>query len=149
MANRILDFDIINQGIGGYIYDKGSILPMEGYRPDEIMIALGTNQYMTKDLRPVREFYERIKEVYGSGIPITAISPIWRGDYCDNAQREDFLSYCEGIKEIIKGYPNIRLIDGFNLVEHDSKYYVDDLHPNLAGAEMYGQRLAEAILKRN
>lgn len=45
VANRILNYDIINQGIGGYIYDKNSLMKMEGYEPDKIIVALGTNQY--------------------------------------------------------------------------------------------------------
>ena len=34
VANRLLDYDIINQGIGGYVYDKNSLMKMEGYDYD-------------------------------------------------------------------------------------------------------------------
>ena len=36
VANRLLNYDIVNQGIGGYIYDKNTMVPMEGYKPDEM-----------------------------------------------------------------------------------------------------------------
>jgi lysophospholipase L1-like esterase len=143
VANRILDFDIINQGIGGYIYDKGSVMPMEGYRPDEIIVSLGTNQYMSGDIRPVKEFYERLTEVYGCEIPVTVISPVWRMDFDSEREEIDFIRFCEEIKKVCGGYPNIRVIDGFELVPHEHEYYIDDLHPNLKGAEIYGNKLAE------
>ena len=147
VANRILDWDVINQGIGGYIYDKGSVMPMEGYTPDLIMVALGTNQYMSGDLRPVREFYERLREVYDSSIPAIVISPVWINDFEHNGQKEDFIRFCEGIKCIAAGTPNTRVIDGFELVPHGSEYYIDDLHPNLEGAKTYGKKLGEILWK--
>ena len=36
VANRLLGYDIINQGIGGYVYDKKSLMPMEWYKPEVI-----------------------------------------------------------------------------------------------------------------
>ena len=56
VANRILNYDIINQGIGGYIYDKKSLMKMEGYTPDRIIVALGTNQYGTETMKDIEEY---------------------------------------------------------------------------------------------
>ena len=53
VANRILNYDIINQGIGGYVYDKKSLMKMEGYEPDKIIVALGTNQYGCETMKDV------------------------------------------------------------------------------------------------
>lgn len=145
VANRILDFDIINQGIGGYIYDKGSLMPMEGYRPDEIIVALGTNQYLSGDIRPVKEFYDRLTEVYGREIPVTVISPVWRMDFDADQEETDFIRFCGEIKKVCGNYPNIRVIDGFELIPHEHEYYIDDLHPNLKGAEIYGKKLADCF----
>ena len=38
VANRLLNYEIINQGIGGYIYDKNSLMKMDGYIPDKIIV---------------------------------------------------------------------------------------------------------------
>ena len=143
VANRILNFDIINQGIGGYIYDKGSLMPMEGYTPDEIIVALGTNQYMSGNIRPVKEFYDRLTGVYGSEIPVTVISPVWRMDFDAGSEERDFIRFCEEIKKVCAAYPNIRVIDGFTLIPHEHENYIDDLHPNLKGTVIYGKKLAE------
>ena len=39
-TNRVMNYDILNQGIGGYIYDKKSLMKMEGYQFAMILIIL-------------------------------------------------------------------------------------------------------------
>ena len=97
VANRLLNYDIINQGIGGYIYDKKSLMKMEGYTPDKIIVALGTNQFWTEDGRKaVEEYYEALTGLYGNDIPILCISPIWRGDIPVDA-RPKFTEFCNTV----------------------------------------------------
>ena len=145
VANRLLGYDIINQGIGGYVYDKKSLMKMEGYDPDKIIVALGTNQYGSETMIDVEEYYETLTGIYGNEIPILCITPIWRGD---NPDRIDiFIRFCENIKKIAGSYKNVKIIDGFTLVPHLSEYYLDNLHPNGLGAEVYGRNLVEAIRK--
>ena len=43
VANRILNYEILNQGIGGYYFDKNSLMPLEKFTPDKVVIAMGTN----------------------------------------------------------------------------------------------------------
>ena len=146
VANRLLNYDIINQGIGGYIYDKKSLMKMEGYTPDKIIVALGTNQFWTEDGRKaVEEYYEALTGLYDNDIPILCISPIWRGDIPD--ARPKFTEFCNTVKEIAGRYSNVTVVDGFKLVPHLPEYYKDNLHPNCLGAETYGRNLVEVIRK--
>ena len=146
VANRLLNYDIINQGIGGYIYDKKSLMKMEGYTPDKIIVALGTNQFWAEEGRKdVEEYYEALTGLYGNDIPILCISPIWRGDIPD--ARPKFIKFCDEVKEIAGSYKNVTVVDGFKLVPHLSEYYKDNLHPNCLGAETYGRNLVEVIRK--
>ena len=145
VANRLLNYDIINQGIGGYIYDKKSLLPMEGYTPDKIIVALGTNQFWVETMKDVEEYYETLTGLYGSDIPILCISPIWRGDHPEALPK--FTEFCEKVKEIAGRYQNVTVVDGFTLVPHLPEYYKDNLHPNCLGAETYGRNLVEVIRK--
>lgn len=145
VANRILNYDIINQGIGGYVYDRKSLMKMPGYTPDKIIVALGTNQYGSETMTDVEEYYETLTEIYGNTIPILTISPIWRGDRPEEFDK--FESFCENIKNICRKYANIRIVDGFTLVPHLGEYYRDGLHPNLLGAEVYGNNLVRTIEK--
>ena len=145
VANRLLNYDIINQGIGGYIYDKNSLMKMEGYQPDKIIVALGTNQYGDETMERVEEYYETLTEIYGNEIPILCISPIWRGDQPEGYEK--FVYFCENIKKIAGSYKNVTVVDGFTLVPHLKEYYLDNLHPNCLGTETYGRNLVEVIRK--
>ncbi len=142
VANRLLNYDIINQGIGGYIYDKNVLVNMEGYSPNKIIISMGTNQYGTESMKDIEEYYERLSEVYGDR-PVLCITPIWRGDSPDGF--EVLASFCRKTKEICTKYSYITVVEGFKLVPHLSEYFIDDLHPNALGSEVYGRNLVLAI----
>ncbi len=143
VANRLLNYDIINQGIGGYVYDKKSLLKMPDYTPDKIIVALGTNQYGSETMKDVEEYYESLMKVYGNEIPVLCISPLWRGDKPEDSAI--FERFCDSIKKIAGSYKNVKVIDGFKLVPHLSEYYLDNLHPNCLGTETYGRNLVEEI----
>ena len=143
VANQLLHYDVINQGIGAYVYDKKSLMRMEGYMPDKIIVSLGTNQYGTESMVDIEEYYERLMEVYGNEIPILCITPIWRGDSIEGIPT--LIRFCDNVKKICRKYANIKIVDGFTMVPHLSEYYLDDLHPNALGAEMYGRNLVLAI----
>jgi lysophospholipase L1-like esterase len=145
VANRLLGYDILNQGIGGYVYDKKSLMKMNGYDPEKIIVAMGTNQYGDKDMSVVEEYYETLTGIYGNDIPILCVSPIWRGDHID--ELPVFYKFCEDVKKIASSYKNVTVIDGLTLVPHLSEYYLDNLHPNPLGAEIYGRNLVEIIRK--
>ena len=139
VANRLLCYSIINQGIGGYVYDKNSITDM-GYKPEKIIVSLGTNQYGEETMEAVEDFYEQLLKIYGK-IPVLCITPLWRGDTNDNAKK--LTQYCEGIKTVCKKFKNISIVDGYKLVPHLSEYFLDNLHPNALGSEVYGRNLVE------
>lgn len=145
VANRLLNYDIINQGIGGYIYDKKSLMPMDGYTPDKIIVSLGTNQYGTESMKDVEEYYEVLTDIY-KNIPILCITPLWRGDNPDGI--ETLTRFCGKIKDIVKKYDQITVVEGYKMVPHLSEYYLDNLHPNQLGAEIYGRNLVAEIVKK-
>ena len=143
VANRLLNWDIINQGIGGYVYDKKSLMEMPGYVPDKIVVALGTNQFGCETMADVEEYYETLISLYGKEMPILCITPLWRGDVPDGLPA--LTRFCENVRSIVRRYPNIDVVDGFTLVPHLPEYFIDNLHPNALGAETYGRNLVEAI----
>ena len=143
VANRLLNYDIINQGIGGYVYDKKSLMKMDGYTPDKIIVALGTNQYGDSNMKPIEEYYETLMEIYGNDIPVICISPLWRGDSVEGIPV--LMRFCEDVKKIAGMYNNVKIIDGMKLVPHLSEYFLDKLHPNALGCEVYGRNLVEEI----
>lgn len=145
ITNRTFDYDIINQGIGGYIYDSKSLIKMPGYTPDKIIVAMGTNQYGDETMDAVEEYYKVLTGIYGTEIPIICITPIWRGDNIEALPV--FYKFCENIKTVVSKYPNIKVIDGLTLVPHLVEYYTDNLHPNLLGTETYAANLVKELQK--
>ncbi len=142
VANRYLNYDLINQGLGGFIYDKNILVKMEGYVPDKIIVSLGSNQYQTESMKDIEEYYDRLSEIY-HGIPVLCITPIWRGDSLEKIHV--LKEFGQKVKTICAQYPNITIIDGFKLVPHASEYFIDEVHPNALGMEMYGRNLVLEI----
>ncbi len=145
VANRILNYDIVNQGIGGYVYDKYSLMKMEGYTPDKLIVSLGTNQFGCETMDDIEQYYERLFEIYGKDIPVLCIIPIWRGDV-ENGE-PTLIKFCENLKKIVARYSNIQMVEGWKLVPHLPEYFLDKLHPNQLGAEVYGRNLVAEIQK--
>lgn len=146
VANRLLNYDIINQGIGGYIYDPKVLVEMQGYRPDKIIVALGTNQYGTETMEMIEEYYERITKLY-QGVPILAITPIWRGDNLEGVPT--LINFCNRLKDIILKYDSVTMVEGWKLIPHLPEYYLDNLHPNQLGTEVYARNLVREIERLN
>lgn len=144
VANRLLHYDIINQGIGGYVYDKNVLVQMGDYKPDKIIVAMGTNQFGTESMQDIEEYYERLNVLYGD-IPVLAVTPLWRGDV-ENGE-PTLVSFCNKLKAICERYSNITVVDGFKLVPHLEEYFLDRLHPNSLGGEVYGRNLVREIEK--
>ena len=73
---------------------------MEGYNPDKIIVALGTNQYGDENApQVVEEYYDTLIGIYGEDIPILCITPLWRGDSEDGLPT--LIRFCEDIKRIV------------------------------------------------
>ena len=144
VANRLLDYEVLNQGIGGYVYDKNVLEQMYDYKPDKIIISMGTNQFGTESMEGIEEYYKRLKEIYGE-TPVLCILPIWRGDVPDGLPT--LIKFCKNLKAIVEQYDNITIVEGFQLVPHLPEYFLDNLHPNCLGSEVYGRNLVLEIEK--
>ena len=144
VANRLLNYDIINQGIGGYVYDKNVLMQMYDYKPDKIIISMGTNQFGCETMKAVEEYYELLKEIYGD-TPVLCILPLWRDDVPNGLPT--LIKFCNNLKNIVEKYDNITVVEGFKLVPHLPEYFLDKLHPNCLGSEVYGRNLVLEIEK--
>lgn len=144
VANRLLNYEVLNQGIGGYVYDKNVLMQMYDYKPDKIIISMGTNQFGTESMEGIEEYYKLLKEIYGD-TPVLCILPLWRGDVPNG--EPTLIKFCANLKKIAEQYDNITIVDGFKLVPHLPEYFIDNLHPNCLGSEVYGRNLVLEIEK--
>ena len=146
VANRILNCEVVNQGIGSYVYDKNAITPIPGFKPDRIIVSMGTNQYnLPEQDIVIKEYYDALTSLYPD-TPVLCITPIWRAD-TPEGEFDIFLKIRDTIQSIASSYTNVSVVDGFTLVPHLTEYFLDKLHPNALGCELYGRNLADYIRK--
>lgn len=146
---RKTNLDIVAQGIGGYRFEPCDINKIEGYEPDGVISALGTNYYESHHKESgeydyensTSKYFERLSKLY-SDKQILCITPLWRDD---NVDMERLLYCIEVIKREASKYENITIVDGFDLVPHCKSCFDDNLHPNEYGSELYAQNLAGVI----
>lgn len=143
--NRQLNYEIVNHGIGGYWFDEGMIVNIDNFYPDKIVISLGTNQLWSSDkYERINKFFDKLSRVYPN-VKTVVITPIWRSDKVDGDELiQDMRNY---LFNVCSNYQNIHVIDGYELVPHIEYYYLDKLHPNGFGMEIYGVNLANKIKK--
>lgn len=142
----------INKGIGGEVFFPELSEFPDDFVPDYITVAYGSNDWSKKTEKDFKvrckKFYASLSELYPN-TPIFAMTPVWRKDYRDFREFGLFENVEKGIAEVVKDLKNVTLINGFDLVPHDEKYYADiRLHPNDAGYVHYADNLHKKISRR-
>lgn len=142
---RMVKYEIMNQGIGGFRFNAGIVTKIEGYDPEKIMVVLGTNGHDNPGLdyeTEVVRFFEALHTLYGDR-PVLAITPLWRCDQWYNSGR---MEWCISIirRECAK-YPNVTVMNGFDAIPHIAECFIDDLHPNAYGSYLYAESIARHI----
>lgn len=148
LANA-LSADEYNKAIGGDIFFPDLAALRDDFDPDYVVVAYGTNDWNSISEAEFkvncRLFFENLARNYPKA-KIFALTPIWRADYQDQKPFGDFENVAAGIKAAVKSFSNVTLIEGFDLVPHDRRYFSDKyLHPNSEGFEHYFKNLRAAI----
>ena len=144
-----LGADEYNKAIGGDIFFPDLAALCDDFAPDYVVVAYGTNDWNSISESEFKHnchlFYENLARNYPKA-RIFALTPIWRADYQDQKPFGDFKNVSADIKEAVKSLSNVKVIDGFDLVPHDRRYFSDKyLHPNSEGFEQYFKNLCAAI----
>ena len=149
---RHFDAEILNQAIGGEVYDADLIDTELGFEPDLIVIAYGTNDWNSASSREVileneAALIDKMKKLART-VHIVCLSPIWRGpDAIAKRPTGDFRETCEAIVATAKR-KRIVAVDGYNLHPHLTEFYSDKaLHPNDLGFMIYAENLAKELEK--
>lgn len=145
----VLGADEYNKAIGGDIFFPDLAALRDVFDPDYVVVAYGTNDWSSisesEFKHNCRLFYENLARNYPRA-KILALTPIWRADYQDQKPFGNFENVAADIKEAVKPLSNVMLIEGFDLVPHDRRYFSDKyLHPNSEGFEQYFKNLCAAI----
>ena len=152
-ASRLADLlraDHINKGIGGEVFFPALAENRDLIEPDYITVAYGTNDWSHSPKEDFEKnsklFYEALSRNYPNA-KIFALAPVWRENYNTKLTPiGDFSNVAKNLSEIAASLPNVKLINCFDFIPHETQYYVSDvLHPNDAGFYHYAAEVYRAI----
>lgn len=126
-----------NRGVGGGVFFPTIAETEEPFIPDYVTIAYGTNdwKYSSREtfLKNSQAFIATVSEKYPTA-KIFALSPIWRKSHDSDCGFGKFHEVGDIISSVCERVPNVRYINGFDLVPNDEAYFTDQvLHPNADG----------------
>lgn len=138
LLSRALEMNLLNHGVGGYVFDADSLDEQLPYKPDLITVAYGTNDWGRYDtMEAFREqcslFFAKAERLY-SGIPMYVLTPFWRADQTEPRKLGALEALSDTIRDVCAAYPNITVVDGQQLIPHLPSLFGDAyLHPNDEG----------------
>ena len=144
-----LNADVINKGIGGDTFHPELIEVKEGFEPDIVSVAYGTNDWstLTREVFEKKsvEFLDKIEEAYPKAEKIV-ITPTWRGDSDRVTAFGEFAKVGEYLQKICDDRAHFHVIDGTTLTAHVPELFADArLHPDDLGHTIYGANLSARV----
>lgn len=160
-VNRLseaLDAEILDQAVGGEIFDMKILDAELPFDPDLVLVAYGTNDWAIQPnhetfITAAETFFKTIKGIYPDK-KLVYISPIWRGDYQRPFGNQD--THVGAFDESVKALQSLAkenglfVVDGIPLTPHISDFFADQiLHPNDLGFGFYAENLLKALKKED
>lgn len=148
---RILDMNLINQGVGGYYYEADSLDENLPYSADLITVAYGGNEArICKSMDEFKDrcfrFMEKLAGLYPAA-RVFVIPPTWRRSYNNVMTIGSHYDVARMINEVCGKYSNVHVFDGLKLVPHMESLYDDGLHPTDEGFLHFTINMLPDILK--
>ena len=142
------DFDIVNQGLGGQVFQTGTLLGLASLvNPVAVVVALGENyRYEPCRARPtardVRNYFVEVARIW-PGTPTFVCTPLWHDE---EAYPSHAMSCWERVPSMIAAnvsvHDEMMLVDGLRLLDHDSALLADGYeHLNEVGSRQVAYRL--------
>lgn len=148
---RLLGADLLNQGVGGHVFDAASLDAEVPFQPDLVTVAYGTNDWTrgtrVDQLRSnVHGFLARLREIYPpTRTRVAVLSPLWRTVMMDHLPPVDLAVFREAILATASQFEGVIPIDGLSLVPGQPWYFADGTHPNDAGFGHYVMNLYRVL----
>jgi len=151
ISNR-LNYNSINQVIGGDVFDNDHLLYASDFKPDIIFVAYGTNNWSNVVVNAnencrenADEYFNELLKLYGNA-EVNVILPIWRKDKNEHPELKfSFDEVKNIIREEAKKY-KFNIADGIDFIPCIEKLYWDGyLHPNEMGFLFYADSLEKWI----
>ncbi len=133
LLSRFLEMNLLNQGVGGEVFNPDILdneLPM---KPEIITVAYGTNDWnscesMSNFKQNCSEYIRKLCRIYPH-ICKLIITPFWRHNMQETKCVGTLQDVSIAIKEICVDYSEVYLVDGLEIAPNIIDYYADGLHP--------------------
>ena len=151
---RALNAEVVNQGIGGYIFNEATIdESILSYKPDIITVAYGTNDYsrcetVAEFAGPAEKYIKKLAELFPE-TKILGILPIYRNDQ-NHQVKKLYRGYSLDdartiLKRLYENCPNGYVLEETGIPHIPEAYVTDFLHPNEFGFSLMAQGVTRKI----
>lgn len=151
--SRELDADLLNASIGGDCFRPGLIPEDLPWRPDAIVVELGTNDFcFIKDRKTIEEnvrgFFCDLDERF-SHVPCVVVSPFWMTDWDELTDgRPAYTEWLKGLlQEICDRVVYLHFLDGFRVIPHEYHNFCDSTHPSDDGFAAMASAIGSELKK--
>lgn len=145
VLSRVLGYEFVNYGIGGYYFNPNQFVEQKTFEADVVFVAYGANDSGSSDMSAVKKniegFMDNLRRMYPEQ-KVYVITPLWTND---GGKTDNIGKVREMITEVCKGRDNVQIIDGLSLVPADTAYFSDGLHPNKIGNLVMAKNIAMNI----
>lgn len=148
---RLLNAELLNQGVGGHDFDPDSFDTELSFEPTLITIAYGVNDWSkNKTASEIKENARRLLERVGAryqGVPILLITPIWHHKEYEQKAAGTLSDVRNAIAAAAVGMSHVQVVDGIGLVPGLSYLFSDGVHPTDEGFSHYAVELWRHALR--
>jgi lysophospholipase L1-like esterase len=129
--------DLLNQGVGGHVWDAAALADAPDYAPHRITIAYGTNDWQ-RDVPGdvlagnVDAYLARVRARW-PGVPVSVITPLWREGGTTQRKAAGTLDDVRALIASRAAAAGNAVIDGYDLLPPQSCWFSDGVHPNDGG----------------
>jgi len=144
-----MGYDVLNTGIGGAKFNA-SYLDHVGREPDLITVAFGCNDWGVHRealIENVTAYMEKLLSLYKCR-NIHVIIPIWRGVGDAVKDVMTFDEHRKVIRSVIEKYPDVKIIDGYEIIPHLPEFYGETNRPSVHPTDTGFLLMAPELIKR-
>ncbi len=147
-----LGLDVVNQGVGGQVFQPGSLFGLAGSLDvARIVVAYGENYryepcMARRVTRDIRSYLQEVARLWPN-VPTQVVTPLWHDE---EASPSHTMSCYEQVPSFLAAHAaphdQMTLVDGLELMEHDAALMADGYeHPNEQGCRQIATRLNAVI----
>ena len=143
--SRMLDAEVVNQGIGGEGFHPDAVDNGLDFAPDLVSVSYGTNDWSHapsfEDMKERAQGHLHALRAKYPNAEIAVILPIWRADK-ETPKPTCTFEETHALLRELAAEVNATAIDGCLLVPHVTEVFADNrLHPSAFGFQFYAENL--------